>query len=144
MTAIHFGILFLLDHQYVILSTGHLCGVDSKSNVAGINKADHGPRGLLTCDSSTIDTEKAARVIASAPKAPKSPWMPFPMLFAAITNKVPPKDMEAINMQYQQFRSKKITRDEFVKNLRLIVGDTLLRTTITDLQCKMPSKLRVN
>ncbi|KAL1315671.1 hypothetical protein AAHE18_15G000800 [Arachis hypogaea] len=115
---------------------GHLCGVDSKSNVAGINKADHGPRGLLTCDSSTIDTEKAARVIASAPKAPKSPWMPFPMLFAAITNKVPPKDMEAINMQYQQFRSKKITRDEFVKNLRLIVGDTLLRTTITDLQCK--------
>ncbi|XP_068344962.1 inactive poly [ADP-ribose] polymerase RCD1-like isoform X3 [Pyrus communis] len=35
---------------------------------------------------------------------------------------------------------KKITRDEFVKKLRLVVGDTLLRSTITELQCKMPYK----
>ncbi|MED6212118.1 hypothetical protein PIB30_080217 [Stylosanthes scabra] len=124
--------------------SGRVCGVESKNNVHGISKAGDGAQGLLTCDSSTIDTEKAASVIASAPKAPKSPWMPFPILFAAITNKVPPKDMGVIIMHYQQFRSKKITRDDFVKNLRLIVGDTLLRATITELQCKMPSKLRVN
>ncbi|MED6144082.1 hypothetical protein PIB30_012168 [Stylosanthes scabra] len=123
---------------------GCLRGVESKNNVHGINKAGDGAQGLLTSDSSTIDTEKAASVIASAPKAPKSPWMPFPMLFAAITKKVPPKDMEVINMHYQQFRSKKITRDDFVTNLRLIVGDTLLKATITELQCKIPSKLRVN
>ncbi|XVE65342.1 hypothetical protein DITRI_Ditri07aG0173000 [Diplodiscus trichospermus] len=35
--------------------------------------------------------------------------------------------------------AKKISRDEFVKKLRLIVGDDLLRTTITSLQCKIPS-----
>lgn len=35
------------------------------------------------------------------------------------------------------FQAKKITRDEFVKKLRLIVGDTLLRSTITELQCKV-------
>lgn len=37
-------------------------------------------------------------------KTPKSPWMPFSMLFAAISNKVPSKDMEHIYMQYEQFR----------------------------------------
>ncbi|KAF8379025.1 hypothetical protein HHK36_028452 [Tetracentron sinense] len=70
----------------------------------------------------------------SAPKAPKSPWMPFSMLFAAISNKVSPKDMKLINVHYDQFRRKKICRDDFVKKLRWIVGDTLLRSTILSLQ----------
>lgn len=30
-----------------------------------------------------------------------------------------------------------MTRDEFVKKLRVIVGDDLLRSTITALQCKV-------
>ncbi|XWS38793.1 hypothetical protein CRYUN_Cryun19dG0160700 [Craigia yunnanensis] len=36
--------------------------------------------------------------------------------------------------------AKKISRDDFVKKLRLIVGDDLLRSTITSLQCKIPSR----
>ena len=32
---------------------------------------------------------------------------------------------------------KKISRDDFVKMLRVIVGDTLLRSTLTNLQCKV-------
>lgn len=34
-------------------------------------------------------------------------------------------------------QAKKITRDDFVKELRLIVGDTLLRSTISKIQCKV-------
>lgn len=35
------------------------------------------------------------------------------------------------------WQGKKINRDEFVRKLRLIVGDTLLRSTITSLQCQV-------
>lgn len=90
-------------------------------------------------ESSTVDNGMAT----SLPKAPTSPWMPFPVLFAAITNKVPAKDMELIKVHYLHFRSKEMTRDDFVKKLRLIVGDALLRATInglTGLQRKIPSQ----
>nr|5OAO_A Chain A, RST domain from the Radical-Induced Cell Death1 [Arabidopsis thaliana] len=65
---------------------------------------------------------------------PKSPWMPFPTLFAAISHKVAENDMLLINADYQQLRDKKMTRAEFVRKLRVIVGDDLLRSTITTLQ----------
>lgn len=35
------------------------------------------------------------------------------------------------------YQAKKIGRDEFIRRLRLIVGDPLLRSTITSLQCKV-------
>ncbi|XP_021297850.1 inactive poly [ADP-ribose] polymerase RCD1-like isoform X2 [Herrania umbratica] len=73
-------------------------------------------------------------------KTPKSPWMPFPMLFAAISTKIRRVDMDQVTNHYELFRAKKISRDDFVKKLRLIVGDNLLRSTITSLQCKIPSR----
>ncbi|XP_059443121.1 inactive poly [ADP-ribose] polymerase RCD1-like isoform X2 [Corylus avellana] len=85
---------------------------------------------------------KAASVASSTTRAPKSAWMPFTMLFDAISDIVPPTYMEKINTHYESFRAKKIGRDEFIKNLRLIVGDPLLRATITSLQCKVPSESR--
>lgn len=43
-----------------------------------------------------------------------------------------------VHLEYDDiFQAKKITRDEFVKKLRLTVGDSLLRSTITELQCKV-------
>lgn len=83
--------------------------------------------------------ERAVSVGSNSMKTPKSPWMPFSMLFAAISNKVPSKDMEHIYMQYEQFRAKKMNRDDFVRQLRLTVGDSLLWTTISSL-CKVPMK----
>ena len=80
-----------------------------------------------------LSLEKAART-------PKSPWMPFPLLFAAISNEVPAEKMNLVTSNFELFKSKKISRDEFVRQLRLIVGDTLLRSTITNLQFKVPSK----
>lgn len=37
----------------------------------------------------------------------------------------------------ETWQNKKINRDDFVKKLRLIVGDALLRSAITNLQCKV-------
>uniref|UniRef100_A0A7N0ULL8 Poly [ADP-ribose] polymerase n=1 Tax=Kalanchoe fedtschenkoi TaxID=63787 RepID=A0A7N0ULL8_KALFE len=73
-------------------------------------------------------------------KTPKSPWMPFPLLFDAISKKVPPKTMHAVHHQYTQFKCKNsISRDEFIRRLRMAVGDALLKSTITSLQCKQPT-----
>ncbi|GMQ04256.1 hypothetical protein CsSME_00049731 [Camellia sinensis var. sinensis] len=80
--------------------------------------------------------ERASNLCSSITRTPNSPWMPLPMLFAAISNKVPVNDMELIETNYELFRSKKISRDDFITKLRLIVGDTLLRSTITNLQSK--------
>uniref|UniRef100_A0A7N2N7E9 RST domain-containing protein n=1 Tax=Quercus lobata TaxID=97700 RepID=A0A7N2N7E9_QUELO len=63
--------------------------------------------------------------------------MPFPMLFAAISKKVSSEVMDENNEHYELFRTKKIGRDEFIKKLRLIVGDALLRPPITNLQCQI-------
>ncbi|KAI3469181.1 hypothetical protein Pfo_025844 [Paulownia fortunei] len=60
-------------------------------------------------------------------KAPKSPWMPFSLLFAAISNKVTSQNMDLLNTNYALFKTKKMSRDAFVKKLRLIIGDNLLK-----------------
>ncbi|KAG5134552.1 hypothetical protein JHK82_025740 [Glycine max] len=117
---------------------GHFCGSEGK-NVSGVNTACDGPHGLLNSESSTVDNGKAPSMVSSTPKVPKSPWMPFPVLLDAIRDQVPPTGMDVIKTYYEQFRSKHISRDDFVKMLRLIVGDGLLRTTITNLQYKIPS-----
>ncbi|XP_047948457.1 inactive poly [ADP-ribose] polymerase RCD1 isoform X1 [Salvia hispanica] len=70
-------------------------------------------------------------------RTPKSPWMPFPMLLAAISSKVPSQHMDLVKNNYALFRQKKINRDTFVKKLRTIVGDDLLKSAITSLQCKV-------
>ncbi|XP_051136908.1 inactive poly [ADP-ribose] polymerase RCD1 [Andrographis paniculata] len=70
-------------------------------------------------------------------KGPKSPWMPFPMLFAAISSKIIPRNMELVKINYVLFRNKRFSRDEFVRRLRVIVGDDLLKAAITSLQAKM-------
>ncbi|KAL6906313.1 hypothetical protein ACP4OV_003914 [Aristida adscensionis] len=74
----------------------------------------------------------------SMEKAPSSPWMPFSMLFAAISTKVSPENMELVISCYEEFKSKKISRAELVKKLRHIVGDRVLVSTIMRLQDKLP------
>ncbi|KAI4328029.1 hypothetical protein L6164_020426 [Bauhinia variegata] len=121
---------------------GHSFGTESKHNVSGVTTTCQGPQCPLPSESSTVDMSISpeGKKADCTPRVPKSPWMPFPMLFAAIKNKIPTKDMELLTKYYGEFRSKYMTRDAFVKKLRVIVGDSLLRTTITSLQCKIPSK----
>jgi hypothetical protein len=87
------------------------------------------------------------------------------MLFAAIRNRVPPHVMFLIRAHYAELtvckvapidayvlndeislmyhavlvQSKKISRDDFVMKLRLIVGDNLLRSIITNIRSKVPN-----
>ncbi|XP_052620490.1 inactive poly [ADP-ribose] polymerase RCD1-like isoform X2 [Lactuca sativa] len=73
---------------------------------------------------------------SSTAKDPKSPWMPFSMLFEAVSAKVEPDHMRLVHILYESFRAKKMSREEFIKKLRSVVGDQILRSTISSLQCK--------
>ncbi|CAL9093118.1 unnamed protein product [Musa textilis] len=77
-----------------------------------------------------------------APRTPTSPWMPFSMLFAAISTKVPPQDMDLVNTHYEDFKKRKISRIDLVKKLRQIIGDKLLGSTIIRLQHMLPPMAR--
>ncbi|CAK9173440.1 unnamed protein product [Ilex paraguariensis] len=126
---------------------GFLVGNDSKLDTSGVTTCE-GPQVQLQLDSSPAELgsdcynefersrDKGVNLGSSSTRTPKSPWLPFPMLFAALSHKVPPKDLNLVNVNYDLFRTKKINRDDFVRKLRLIVGDTLLRSTITGLHCK--------
>ncbi|KAE8661892.1 WWE protein-protein interaction domain protein family, putative isoform 6 [Hibiscus syriacus] len=133
---------------------GHLIGSETNHAVSAVTASRHGLQGRLPVLSSAGELGSINRknsesggsqsndpsLGSSTSKTPKSPWMPFPMLFAAISNKIPRTDMDEVTKNYELFRAKKITRDDFVKKLRLIVGDSLLRSTITALQCKIPNR----
>ncbi|CAN6703561.1 unnamed protein product [Malus baccata var. baccata] len=154
---------FVVSFKITSNAEGHLIGTENKLGASGVGTSCQGPQGSSAVDTGSetqplSDSGKShgnnSQMISkpgrfqgettntgSAPqRTPKSPWMPFPMLFSAIENKVPPEDMKQVNVHYDLFRERKITRDEFVKKLRLVVGDTLLRSTITELQCKIPHK----
>ncbi|XP_028103989.1 inactive poly [ADP-ribose] polymerase RCD1-like isoform X3 [Camellia sinensis] len=127
---------------------GLLVGSESKLDISGVTTCSQGPQVQLQLDPSLAQLvpvercqERASNLCSSITRTPNSPWMPLPMLFAAISNKVPVNDMELIETNYELFRSKKISRDDFITKLRLIVGDTLLRSTITNLQSKEKNKI---
>ncbi|KAD5317346.1 hypothetical protein E3N88_17292 [Mikania micrantha] len=97
------------------------------------------PQGLVQVDPSPskpghMSVEKVSTVGLSTSKAPKSPWMPFSMLFEAISNKVAPDDMKLVHILYESLKGKKTSREEFIRKLRSIVGDQTLRSTILGLQ----------
>ncbi|XP_073001519.1 inactive poly [ADP-ribose] polymerase RCD1-like isoform X2 [Typha latifolia] len=82
--------------------------------------------------------QSQAPMFGRAPRAPSSPWMPFSMLFASISTKVSPQDMDLVNRHYEEFKKKRISRIDLVKKLRQIIGDKLLISTIMRLQHKLP------
>uniref|UniRef100_A0A5B6ZI25 Putative inactive poly(ADP-ribose) polymerase RCD1-like n=1 Tax=Davidia involucrata TaxID=16924 RepID=A0A5B6ZI25_DAVIN len=143
---------YVVSFKMSLRAEGALVGKESRF-MSGITTCQR-PQGQLQLDSFSVESErncrpyqdfenksqgKAPTVGSSTSKTPKSPCMPFALLFEAISNKVAPKDMKLVNIHYDLFRNKKISRDDFIKKLRLIVGDQLLRSTITSLQCKQPS-----
>ncbi|XP_027915380.1 inactive poly [ADP-ribose] polymerase RCD1-like [Vigna unguiculata] len=125
---------FVVSFKLSFDAEGLSCGSERKNDVSGVMTACHGPQGLLP---------SCAEVKGTAPsRGPTSPWMSFPLLFAAIRNKVPPNDMERVKKHYEQFRSKQISRNDFVKMLRLIVGDALLKLAMAEHQFNIPSYVK--
>ncbi|KAJ0666395.1 putative poly(ADP-ribose) polymerase, catalytic domain, RST domain-containing protein [Helianthus annuus] len=99
-----------------------------------------GPSQIDSSSSSKLgnmSVEKVPSVGSSASRAPKSPWMPFSKLFEAISDKVSPDDMKLVHILYESLKGKKTSREEFIRKLRLIVGDQILRSTISSLQSAM-------
>ncbi|KAI0500338.1 hypothetical protein KFK09_018550 [Dendrobium nobile] len=120
----------------------HLFGKENVSNESGVTNGTS-PAPLLkeeNGDPPGISAGKPqgnAQAFGRVPK-PTSPWMPFSMLFAAISTKVSSKDMDLVNTHYEEFKKRKINRLDLVKKLRQIIGDKLLISTIMRLQQKLP------
>lgn len=120
---------------------------DSRIDVSGVRFCRWGPVDQVStnafaknsgCHCHEISIGKLA--IEKAVRTPKSPWLPFSLLINAISNEITAKQMNLVTSNLELFKSKKTCRDEFVRRLRLIVGDTLLKSTITSFSCKVPSK----
>lgn len=120
---------------------GNLVAEESRLDISRVTTT-HDAQRPVHLDSSSSKTgklppsEKVPSVGSSTPKDPKSPWMPFSMLFEAISAKVAPNDMKLLHNFYESFRAKKMNREEFIRKLRSVVGDQILRSTISSLQCK--------
>ncbi|KAK8945734.1 Inactive poly [ADP-ribose] polymerase RCD1 [Platanthera guangdongensis] len=119
-----------------------LSGKESLSNESGVTngtspipplKEENRDPLVISAGQSRSNGQICGRV----PK-PTSPWMPFSMLFAAISTKVPAKDMDLVIAHYEEFKKRKINRLDLVKKLRQIIGDKLLVSTIVRLQHKLP------
>ncbi|KAE8055692.1 hypothetical protein FH972_012518 [Carpinus fangiana] len=131
---------------------GALVAEDGRIDVSGVTTIE-GRQGQVQLYGSPVESEKckpfpqfenssqekAVILGSSSLKTPKSRWMPFPQLFEAISKEASPEAMKLVNDHYDTFKSKKINREDFIKKLRSIVGDTLLRSTLMGLQCKQPS-----
>ncbi|XP_074326298.1 inactive poly [ADP-ribose] polymerase RCD1-like [Apium graveolens] len=136
-------------HIYPLYAVGYKISSDAgglvgknenKRDTSGVTTSCQGPEVPLQLNSGSADMVQVPKSPEVAEKkTPKSPWMPFPMLFAAISNKISPSKMNQVSSNFELFRSKEISREEFVKRLRVIVGDALLRSSILNLQSKMPN-----
>ncbi|XP_006650923.1 probable inactive poly [ADP-ribose] polymerase SRO1 [Oryza brachyantha] len=125
------------------MNNGNLATGDTASNISEIRNSsalDYPTKddSLQTIASSADQQQACLLGRAPSPRSPSSPWMPFSMLFAAISAKVPHSDMDLVHRYYEEFKRRKISRADLVKQLRQIVGDKLLVSTVVRLQQKLP------
>ncbi|KQK12035.1 inactive poly [ADP-ribose] polymerase RCD1 isoform X1 [Brachypodium distachyon] len=124
----------------------HLVREDTASNISEMRKS--GSPGSIIKDGSfhtlvsSADQQQTSHMFGRqrhpSSRFPTSPWMPFSMLFAAISTKVPRSDMDLVHGYYEEFKRGKINRTELVKRLRQIVDDKLLASVIVRLHHKVP------
>jgi hypothetical protein len=125
------------------MTNEYLSREDTASNISEIGNSGS-PDRVIKDDTfetmaSSADEQQAPKFgRAPSSRPPSSPWMPFSMLFAAISTKVPRSDMDLLHEHYEEFKKRKISRTDLVKRLRQIVGDKLLVSTVVRLQHKVP------
>uniref|UniRef100_A0A0A9CGG2 PARP n=1 Tax=Arundo donax TaxID=35708 RepID=A0A0A9CGG2_ARUDO len=122
------------------MANEYLVSKGSASNISEIISSGS-PNSLAKGDNFQTLAPSAVQqspIFGHASRAPSSPWMPFSMLFAAISTKVPRSDMDLVLKCYEEFKKRKISRADLVKQLRQIVGDKLLVSTVMRLQQKLP------
>ncbi|KAK1261832.1 Inactive poly [ADP-ribose] polymerase RCD1 [Acorus gramineus] len=111
---------------------------DSSYHSKGRDSPVHLVRDRLPSPAVKHSQERAHGLSLQTARTPTSPWLPFPVLFEAVSSKIPPKDMDLVNNHYDEFKRKEISRDDLIRKLRCIVGDKLLRSTLESLQRKPP------
>ncbi|ONK55759.1 uncharacterized protein A4U43_C10F700 [Asparagus officinalis] len=119
----------------------NLAGKESVSNTSVLTNSGSSQSLLQEGNPSpglASQPQERAPMFGRPPRTPTSPWMPFSMLFAAISTKVSAHDMDLVNMHYEEFKTRKINRTDLVKKLRQVIGDKLLISTIMRLQHKLP------
>lgn len=129
---------FVISFKIRASAGGHLAGKNCR-NVLLETTVSKGPVDQAALRQSPVEPRlqgKDNTLGSSSAKTPKSPWMPFPLLFDAISKEVAAEDMNTIDANYKLFRTKRISRNDFIKRLRSIVGDELLRSSIMSLQGK--------
>ncbi|ESW31530.1 hypothetical protein PHAVU_002G245700 [Phaseolus vulgaris] len=62
---------------------------------------------------------------------PQSPYVLFPNLVAGVSNNLKPEQMTTLLRSYRVYQERKISREVWIKKVRLIVGDTLLHSNTT-------------
>ncbi|KAH6758330.1 hypothetical protein C2S51_018565 [Perilla frutescens var. frutescens] len=72
-------------------------------------------------------------------RVPKSDWMPFPTLIAALSKFLPPDAVESISKFHTDYRKQKVTRHEMIQRVRHIAGDKLLMAIIKSYRGKIKS-----
>ncbi|KAJ0052721.1 hypothetical protein Pint_03507 [Pistacia integerrima] len=109
---------FVVSFKVASNDEGNMVGSENQHTISAVTTSSQGLKNHLRWESSAVDFGTASPLVSesggsqgkapstnsSSPRAPKSPWMPFPMLFAAISNKVSPNDMELITNHYELFR----------------------------------------
>ncbi|CAN4099791.1 unnamed protein product [Withania somnifera] len=121
-------------------------GNDSQIDISGVNTCCWGPVDQITPNTFLKDSGSHCHQsmgklgLEEAARTPKSPLLPFSLLINAMSNEVPTENMNRVNRNFELFKSQKICRDEFVRQLRLTVGDSLLKSTIRSVLSKVPSK----
>ncbi|XP_056172568.1 uncharacterized protein LOC115677040 isoform X2 [Syzygium oleosum] len=121
------------------LPPGHLAGKNCRNELSETT-VSKGPVDQATLHHSPRLRGKDDTLGSSSAKTPKPPLM----LLDAISKEVAAKDMNTINANYELYRTKRISRDDFIKRLRSIVGDELLWSIIRSLEGKLTLGSRHN
>ncbi|KAK3132090.1 hypothetical protein QOZ80_6AG0515610 [Eleusine coracana subsp. coracana] len=87
-----------------------------------------------------VDLSTLQPIICQASEGPTSPWVSFKDLFATIQRSLSPVARELLFLHYEELKENKITREEMVKKMILIIGEKLLVDSLTKVDKCSPSQ----
>ncbi|XP_042052193.1 probable inactive poly [ADP-ribose] polymerase SRO5 isoform X2 [Salvia splendens] len=93
------------------------------------------PEYVISFKASSYNQEKQRKL--QPPRVPRSDWMPFPSLIAAMSKFLPRDAIQSISKLHSAYRKQKVTRHEMIRRVRDIAGDKLLMGIIKSYRSKV-------
>ncbi|KAF3782017.1 putative inactive poly ADP-ribose polymerase [Nymphaea thermarum] len=84
-----------------------------------------------------VQSREAFNKMLVPSKGPTSSWMPFSQLITVLASLLPSSSVSTIRRLYGEYRAGKITRDNFVRQLRQVAGDKPIVAAIRFAQSKV-------